>query len=163
MTTTRKAAKRIDRVRFVREVDTDPDMSYLGEYKSSPGAEDRTIDREERGDMGRNEFRYFIAAMSAKETGNPESVEQDYKRAEAMNRGEWWYVGIRAEARIVVGETCQRITSGGLWGIESDSGADYFAEVQAEELANLKEQLMELGFSRRAVSAALKNCEDSDE
>jgi hypothetical protein len=50
----------------------------------------------------------------------------------------------------------QKITSGGLWGIESDSDRSHFAEVTAEELADLKAQLLALGFSKRAISQAFK-------
>lgn len=87
-------------------------------------------------------------------------MEQDYKRAEALNRGDWCYLGVFAVAEVVIGETCQRIRSGGLWGIESDSDSSYFAELRAEQLAELKEQLLALGFSRRSVATALKECED---
>lgn len=160
--TRQKTAKRIESVKFVREHDTDADSSYLGAYSARPGADDVTIDRQERGDMGRNEFRYFIAANSARETGNPESVEQDYNRAEALNRGDWCYVGVYAVAEVVIAGTVQKIRSGGLWGIESDSGRDYFEELRAEQLAELKEQLRAIGLSARAVRLALADCVDAD-
>jgi hypothetical protein len=63
------------------------------------------------------------------------------------------------QREIVLGNTCQTITSGGLYGIESDSDADYFAEVEQEQLAELRGQLHVIGFSKRAIASAFKNVE----
>ena len=78
---------------------------------------------------------------------------------EQLNRGDWCYVGIRAEVDVQTsfGSPIQTITSGGLWGIESDSDKAYFAEVVAEELGQLKTELRALGFSARAISKAFKS------
>lgn len=94
----------------------------------------------------------------------------DYERAEAFNAGDFYFIGIRAEAEVslsgmaipnpvagtVVSPTylIQRISSGGCWGIESDAG--YFAEVEAEQLSELRSQLSAIGFGKRAISAAFK-------
>lgn len=125
----------IDKIIVKVETDIDADFSdYLGEYASTLGPDDRTIDREERGDMGRGEHRYFVAAMSGEQTGNADSVEQDYQRAEAYNRGEWCMVGVYAVANIRIHtpqggySSIQTIRTPGLWGIESDSTDDYIAE-----------------------------------
>ncbi len=55
----------------------------------------------------------------------------------------------------------QTITSGGLWGIESDAGK-YFEEVEREELAALCDQLHALGFSKRTIAAAFRSVERKD-
>jgi hypothetical protein len=52
--------------------------------------------------------------------------------------GRFGFIGIRAEAEIVVNGVCQIITSGGLWGIESDSDLQYLAEIEHEEVDQLK-------------------------
>ena len=57
------------------------------------------------------------------------------------------FIGIRAEAEIVVHGVCQTITSGGLWGIESDSARQYLSDVEQEEVDQLKAILQSLGFS----------------
>ena len=57
---------------------------------------------------------------------------------------------------ITVNDICQTITSGGLWGIESDSEESYLRSVEQEELSDLRAQLYELGFSKRAIAAAVK-------
>ncbi len=154
-------AKRILSIKLRRETDTDPDLSHLGEYSNSPGPDDRTIDRQERGDCGRNEYRYFVASMSGEETGNPESVEQDYQRMEDYNRCGWCSVGVWVEATVQFspGGPTQKIRSGGLWGIESDSDDSYFSEVQGEQLAELREQLKAAGFKAITISKAFHGAE----
>jgi hypothetical protein len=120
---------------------------------------------EESGDAGRNEYRYFNPSDNYKDY-TPEDirkyVRQDYDRMESLNRDNWCFIGVYADAAIVLGNTRQTITSGGLGGIESDSGSDYFAEIEQEQLAELREQLHAIGFSKRAISAAFKNVERSE-
>lgn len=86
-------------------------------------------------------------------------VAQDFDRMESLYAGNWSYIGIRAEAKIVVNGTIQTISSGGLWGIESDSDESHFAEVGADELADLRTTLHEMGFSKRAIASACKDIE----
>lgn len=152
---------RILSVRIEKRADASGDISHLGKYTDEPGPADRTIDREERGDRGRGEYRYFVAALSAEETGNPESVEQDYARAEAYHRREWGMVGIIAAAEICLPGSAivQRITSGGLWNIESDSSAEHFEEIEGEQLGELEEELGRLGFTARQIEHAKRNLE----
>jgi len=122
------------------------------------------------------EYRYFNPGSVEKFDANAwdkesywreamrKNAEQDYSRMEAGARGEYCFIGIRAEAELNIPDghlafIAQEISSGGLWGIESDSDESYLREVEAEELAQLRGQLHELGFSQRAVSAAFKNIE----
>jgi hypothetical protein len=129
-------------------------------------------DCDEHGDMERNEYRYFNPSFNyVSSTGKiqdgltPEDVRkytrQDYERMESANRGDWCFLGIRAEAEISIPSgpgysTLQTIHSGGLWGIESDSDKSHFAETEANELADLRTQLYALGFSKRAIASAFK-------
>ena len=149
--------RKIISIRLVSVVDTDPDFSWIGEYTSSPGPDDRTIDRQERGDCGRGEYRYFVAAMSGKETGNPESVEQDYARMEDYNRQGWCFVGIQAIAEVQMTKNgpIQKVRSGGLWGIESDSGDAHFQEVGKDEMHDLTSELKAMGFTDKQIKAAM--------
>jgi hypothetical protein len=125
----------------------------------------------ERGDMERGELRYFNANVENFKGETPEQIRQyvrrDYERMERMNRGDWCYIGIRAEAEILIpsgdASLVQEITSGGLWGVESDSDEAYFAEVEGEELADLRSQLSAIGFSRRAISRAIENATRENE
>jgi IMP cyclohydrolase len=119
------------------------------------------------GDMERNEYRYFNGNVENYPGNTPEDirkyVRQDYERMERLNRGDWCYIGIRAEAKIMIDNVCQKITSGGLWGVESDSSREYFAEIEAEELYELRKQLTAVGFSKRAIATACKNIERMDD
>lgn len=70
------------------------------------------------------------------------------RRAE-YRAGGFGFVGMRAsiELHIPHGGTTilQKITSPGLWGIEDDSGNEYFAECFAEEANILADMLQQLG------------------
>ena len=91
-------------------------------------------------------------------------ILQDYERAERLNRGDWCFLGIRAEAEVQA-ETngaIQTLTSGGLWGIESDSEKSYIEEEETNQLAELRGVLKAFGFSSRAISKAFQNIEHKD-
>lgn len=120
-----------------------------------------------------NEHSYFNPSSNYKGE-SPEDirkyVRQDYERMESLNAGNWCYIGIRADAAISIRDTSddnlyyttQQITSGGLWGIESDSDKSYLAETEQEQLSELRQQLKALGFSTRSISAAFKNIKRKD-
>jgi len=57
----------------------------------------------------------------------------------------------------------RKISSGGLWGIESDSDASYLADIAAEELSELREQLRAVGFNTRTITAAFKDAAHDSE
>ena len=120
-----------------------------------------------RGEWNHREYRYFNPSFNyVDKAGKPlpentpedvrKYVKQDYKRMESLYAGNWSFIGIGAKAKITVNDTCQTITSGGLWGIESDSEESYLRSVEQEELSDLRTQLYELGFSKRAIAAAVK-------
>ena len=77
------------------------------------------------------------------------------ERLAEYTSGAFDFVGIRAEADIIVGNTVQTITSGGLWGIESDSSPDYLKEVETEEVQQLADILIELGCAPSQIAEAL--------
>ena len=132
-------------VEVKQEHDPDPDLSWFGEYSSSPGVD--AIDRDKTGDRAHTrEYRYWNPAITLGEHYRDlhsagyakadawlkalEYRERDYNRMERHCRGDWAMVGIVATAR-VSGMECGFAS---LWGIESDSG-DYIDEV-AFELAS---------------------------
>ena len=116
-------------------VDESPDTSFLGEYSNTPGKV--YIDREERGDMGRNEYRYFNLGC-----GDSAYIEQDYKRMEDLNKGYWSFIGIE----VIASKEGIELGHASLWGIESNCGEEYkqeiikdlTAEAQKEAEENLK-------------------------
>jgi hypothetical protein len=153
----------IRRIWIDKSLDENPDTSYIGEYSDNPGPNDRTIDRMAMGDQKHNQYRYFVAAMSGKETGNLGSVKQDYERMEAFNKGEWHYLGIVAKAEIQTSQNSviQTICSYGLYGIESDSGPNYLQSVAEEELQGLVIELKAIGFSKEQIGVAIYRERDS--
>lgn len=72
-------------------------------------------------------------------------AEQDYDRMEAYNRGEWCCYGVRATAEVFVNGVRQNLRSAGLWGLDSDSEESYFAEVEEEQMEELRDILAALG------------------
>jgi len=127
------------------------------------------------GHWNRREYRYFNSSFNyVTKDGKPADgltpedvrkyVRQDYERMESLNAGYWGFIGIRADAKVqLTGDLTQKITSGGLWGIESDSDDGHLEETEKEELSDLKTQLLALGFSKRAISTAFKNVEHEEE
>lgn len=148
--------KKIISIKIKKMVDESADTSYLGEYSARRAK--FSFDREFLRDMNRNELRYFnpytnpLEGKTQKERKELyDQAKQQYERMESLNRGNWQYIGIQAEAQIEINGTLEYITSGGLWGIESDSGRDYIDEVGKEQMAELKGLLRELGFSKRQI------------
>ena len=78
------------------------------------------------------------------------------ERRQQYDNDDFGFIGIQAEAEIVVAGVCQTITSGGLWGIESDSTPDDLLDVEQEEIEQLQEVLHALGFSLEAISEHLQ-------
>jgi len=132
-------------VEIVIEPDENPDLSHLGEFSRTP--REGAIKQSQRPGM----YTYFNPC-------NPERGQEDYKRMKAYERDEWHMVGVFAKATIEVhtkdGDILQTITSGGLWGIESDSDPDYIEqEVGYEEYCKLIRILDALGIPEEAVPA----------
>ncbi|MCK9569035.1 hypothetical protein M0R72_08845 [Candidatus Pacearchaeota archaeon] len=147
---------KIDHIVIHHETDCCPDLSELGKYTSHVTDDEResgrVIDRAEEGPVGSHEHRYFVAAMSGDETGNPDSVRQDYARMEAYNRGELsMYYGIYAVAVVKYsndgGRTwrMESLKSGGIWVIASDWDSDSIGAIEQEELDDLRDHLITFG------------------
>lgn len=166
--------KRLDHITIEILNDDHADTSYLGEYTDDlePGViiratrtfyEDMTEDEhdaipfnprwaEDRG------FRPYAGGEPVGTDAYRANGLQDFERMERLNRGDWCYTGIRATAhfRISQGAGCwieHNISTPGLWGVESDCGKDYLAEIAAEECAQLRSDLIELGFPAGVIDA----------
>lgn len=102
-----------------------------------------------------------VAKYGSIEKADIEYARQDCERLDRLNDGHWWYVGVIAKAQIWNPETQQTqwIQGGGLWGVESYSSNEYFAEVGLEQLASLHAELEALGFGERAIKRAFENVE----
>ena len=82
---------------------------------------------------------------------DPDYGAEDETRMKAWLAGDWHFLGIRARATIKIPHGSNpdcRITSEllspGLWGIESDSGDEYFQEVYRDERTLLIDMLQSL-------------------
>lgn len=73
--------------------------------------------------------------------------EEFEDRREEYDRGDYFFVGVRAEAEVVIAGVLQTFTSGGLWGVESDSGDEYIQEIAGEEYAELRKILTSVGVA----------------
>lgn len=81
-------------------------------------------------------------------------IERD--RARLAEYGQSWHaIGIDAVAIVYVKGVRQELSSGGLWGVESDSDAPYLVEIAEEELDNLAAILLDLGFARTDIDKAI--------
>jgi hypothetical protein len=75
------------------------------------------------------------------------------ERLAAYDAGEFYLVGVRAVAVIRYEREhdmrggIAELATGGVWGIEDDSGRDYFDEVYGGELPTLRSMLDELGVT----------------
>ncbi len=158
------AALRIDKVTVKWLSDDSPDTSFIGEYsdESTPGAIINVGDHAgkflyELGDddylpkCGR-EDRYFIPYARGEKPGSKDFetyAKQDFARMNGLERGDWAFQGCVAKAELSypIGQGSRRIewlTSGGLWGIESDSDKEYLRSVEDEQLADLASHLAAL-------------------
>src|SRR6266853_6006175 len=84
--------------------DESQDTSHMGEYSDKP-ANEYTIDRTPH---AQREFQYFNPSFNyVDETGNPKDgltpvqvrkyVQEDYRRMENLNAGQWSYIGVIAK------------------------------------------------------------------
>lgn len=81
---------------------------------------------------------------------DPDHRKSDRKRFNAWTRGDWGFIGVRAKATIYLPIGCGaftvcKMTSPGVWGIESDSGEDFLAEIFEQEKAGLKAAMLAIG------------------
>ena len=152
------AGLRIDEVvvLWVDDPSSGAEEDRLGCYSNQP--KPGCIDRSNRPEFARSEFRYWIPANA----GPPEDVEQDYLRHEAYCAGRWHYEGCVARAVVSypIGNGSRRLeylSSGGLYGIESDSSPLYVSEVELEQLADLREHLKHFGIDWNNVAQKVED------
>jgi hypothetical protein len=155
-------------------MDSDPDTSVLGEYTDE--YEDWNIvaigkhqgkfcikvpDRElpETG----HQFKYFKPADVGVKAGSKlyrKYALENYKRIVGLENGIWSFLGITARAEVMLarsgGGIIQHITSGGLWGIESDLAEEDIKDIEDEELRTLRSELIGYGFNKKDVAKAMK-------
>lgn len=95
-------------------LDEDPDMSHYGYFSENPKGE---FYIKHNGTL--RSYSYF----NAENVENMEQAQENYRRASTY--GEKWF---SYGARVLVSKKNIMLASNDLWGIESDSGDDYFIE-----------------------------------
>lgn len=136
--TSQVRAARVKRIYVEQVPDYEPDLSYLEQDYNDPSIPAEEAER----------YR-----------------EQDRERLEAYNRGEWYCIGIRAVAEIEIPSDVEggwwlrdKIASPGIWGTESDSDESYVDELGEDELAMLRDILVDgYRFPADEVDAAIKD------
>lgn len=100
-----------------------------------------------------------------------EWIRQDREILREYESGYRYDIGIIATAKVGVKFSknsddycCQELSSGGLWGISTTGERDeYHDEVAEDELDQLKERLLYLGFTEKAINKAFHNWEWDEE
>jgi len=83
--------------------------------------------------------------------------QEDFEeRLAAFQAGEFSFVGVHAEADVVIEGVVQTLTSGGLWGIESDSEKEYLEEVAVQEYEELRKILKTIGVPTSELPQAFQ-------
>lgn len=146
----RMKCARVSKITIKHMIDETPDVSFMEttpEYHYGEDGRDwQHVSEEEKRKVIEQYGSIWNACVAY--------AEQDAERLAAFNRGDWNMIGIMAEAEVLIPEDTipgpswliQHITSGGLWGIESNSGEEYFAEVEKEEITQLKGHLKTLNI-----------------
>jgi hypothetical protein len=66
-------------------------------------------------------------------------------RREEYRRGNFHFIGVRAEAEVLIAGTMQTLTSSGLYGIESDTDKEELEAIAHEEWSALRAVLKAVG------------------
>jgi len=136
---------------YTDEYDTNHICCHCGEYLGDAEGENNEHDCP----TSNRDYNYFKPYAGEEKPGTETYKKyglQDFKRMESLNNGNWYFMGIQAKAvvKYPIGSGNWRLetfTSGGLWGIESDSDEDYIESIKAEQLDDLKAHLEQFGIN----------------
>lgn len=133
---------KIETIKVERLPDYDCDLSWIGEFGNA--IPDGKFGVKHDGDI--NSYPYFISCNAE----NKKQAKQDYERIMQFENGNVEMLGIKATAELRTSDNgrdwlINHISSGGLWGIESDSGEEYLRGVEDDQIAELRGVLNQLG------------------
>jgi len=77
---------------------------------------------------------------------DPDASYLNEEGAAALANGDFKFVGVRAEADVIIGGIPQTLASAGVWGIESDAD-EYIEQVVEHEWGTLRNVLKAVGLS----------------
>lgn len=149
--------KRINKIVVKKELDTNPQLDYLGSFSDEPGK----FAIEHNG--GRGTFKFF----NADNVENMKQARENYRRMMEYDSGQLCDYGVTAYAEIYTGSDgktwlINKIHSGGLWGLSSDGSAAEFDSEAENQRAELAETLKEFGFTEDEIFAAPVSFENWD-
>jgi hypothetical protein len=173
-------------IKLFHKLDDDPDLSWLGEFHDgdrkkfdmepvenrvgcmfetlwfTPGPNHWPHNPKSWDHVSQEEKDKVIAKYGSLKKADFEYARADRDRLVKFYQNKWSMLGIGAEARILITDIVQTITSSYLWGIESDAGKDYHQEVEQEQLSELRYELSELGFSMLQLDEAFTKVEQKE-
>lgn len=149
--------KKISSISIIQDPDYDADMSDLGTFGPEPKDKFAVNHHKAQGFANRNTFEWFNPQPGICET--KKDALSIYERMMDYEKGNWYMLSISATAHIQTsqdGKTWKldKITSGGLYGIESDADESDKKEIASDQLQELKTTLQEFGFTKEEIDAA---------
>lgn len=145
--------KKIEKITIKHIPDYDVDLSWLGTFSDTAG---KFAIEHTQGNT-RNSYKYF----NADNVENMKQAQQNYNHIMKYDSGDLYAIGIKAEADIRTSDDgknwlINHISSGGLWGIEMGYPNDRedIKEIEQEQLADLKDVLLQLGFTEDEIKSA---------
>lgn len=173
----KKNQPKIESITIYHTVDTDADTSMLGKFTDEVSADliccatgeyYKDMDSGPIPSKG-HQYRSFKPCAGDEKPGTKDYYKyglQDWNRMDKLMKGDYCYLGITAKASVSYkigggNYRLESLSSGGLWGIESDSG-DYLKEVEEEQLADLLEHLKAFSVNCSNFKTLAKNAEVKD-
>jgi hypothetical protein len=145
--------KKINKIIINYIPDYDAQTDHYGKFSDEPGK--FAVKHSDNA----GQWKYF----NAENVENMKQAKENYKRIMDIENGNIQIYGIKAEAEIATSLEnvypagnwlINHLSSGGLWGLESDANEADFKEVEAEQLDELKDVLLALGFTMAEYTAA---------
>ncbi|MDD3961288.1 MAG: hypothetical protein PHT77_05435 [Bacteroidales bacterium] len=155
------------------EMERDTDGTFIG--KGEP--EYRTYSREYNGiapcnhipfnpknwsHVSRKDKSEVIKKYGSLKNASYAYAKEDCERLEALNNGDWVFVTVIVETKIITDTGMSDRVWNTLSGVESDSGKEYFGEIISDLKAENKTELLKMGFSESEIAASLDNAEEVD-
>ena len=141
--------KKINKIIINYIPDNDADLDWLGKFSQEPGK------FAVKHDGGSRSYPFF----NAENVENMKQAKENYKRMMEFENGIVSMYGVKATAEIYTSNDgkawlINKVSSGGLWGIESDNEEKYLKEIEVEQLDELKDVLLALGFTAKEFATA---------
>ena len=167
--------KTIESIKIEREMDQDPDLSYLGEFHYGPR---KKFDISNGDDSWYTPAQFWPHNPKNWENVPPKNIEQTIKEFGSLRKADyqyaiadmkrllnyyhnnWHMIYIRATTEIKVSDDgihwAHETLRIGCGGIETDSGEEYINEITSDLLSELDLELTQWGFSRTEITEKMK-------